>query len=57
MRCYHVVFAAIALGVALSAGDAAADGPDAGYAVREDATVRFIDRQQNLVQLRPPTRR
>jgi hypothetical protein len=45
------MFVTIALGVTLLAGHAAAGGPDGGYAVREDATVRFIDRQLNLVQL------
>lgn len=48
---YQVTLATMALGVAMSFGHAAADGPDAGYGAREVGTVRFIDRALNLIQL------
>ena len=48
---YQVMLATMALGVAMSLGHAAADGPDAGYGAREVGTVRFIDRPLNLIQL------
>ena len=52
---YPVLLATMALGVAMSFGHAAADGPDAGYGAREVATVRFIDRALNLIQLEDGT--
>ena len=48
---YQVMLAAMALGVAVSFGHAAAESPDAGYGAREVGTVRFIDRALNLIQL------
>ncbi len=52
---YQVMLATMALGVAMSFGHAAADGPDAGYGAREVGTVRFIDRALNLIQLEDGT--
>ena len=52
---YQVMLATMALGVAMSVGHAAADGPDAGYGAREVGTVRFIDRALNLFQLEDGT--
>ena len=50
MSRYHVMLITIALGVAMSFGYATA-GPGDDYGAREVGTVRFIDRQLNLVQL------
>ena len=52
---YQVMLATMALGVAMSVGHAAADGPDAGYGAREVGTIRFIDRALNLIQLEDGT--
>jgi hypothetical protein len=52
---YQVMLATMALGVAMSFGHAVADGPDDGYGVREVGTVRFIDRDLNLIQLEDGT--
>ena len=52
---YQLMLATMALGVAVSFGHAAADGPDAGYGAREVGTVRFIDRALNLIQLQDGT--
>ena len=52
---YPVMLAAMALGVAMSFGHAVADGPDDGYGAREVGTVRFIDRDLNLIQLEDGT--
>ncbi len=52
---YQVLLATMALGVAMSFGNAVADGPDDGYGVREVGTVRFIDRDLNLFQLEDGT--
>ena len=52
---YQLMLATMALGVAVSFGHAAADGPDAGYGAREVGTVRFIDRALNLIQLEDGT--
>jgi len=52
---YQVMLATMALGVAMSFGHAVADGPDDGYGAREVGTVRFIDRDLNLIQLEDGT--
>ena len=52
---YQVMLATMALGVAMSFGHAAADGPDAGYGAREVGRVRFVDRALNLIQLEDGT--
>jgi hypothetical protein len=52
---YPVLLATMALGVAMSFGQAVAGGPDGGYGVREVGTVRFIDRALNLIQLEDGT--
>jgi len=52
---YPVMLATMALGVAMSFGHAVADGPDDGWGVREVGTVRFIDRDLNLIQLEDGT--
>ena len=48
---YQVLLATMALGVAMSFGHAVASGPDDSYGAREVGTVRFIDRDLNLIQL------
>ena len=48
---YQVLLATMALGVAMSFGHAVAGGPDDSYGAREVGTVRFIDRDLNLIQL------
>ena len=45
----------MALGVAMSFGHAAAGGPGDSYGAREVGTVRFIDRDLNLIQLEDGT--
>jgi len=52
---YQVLLATMALGVAMSFGHAVADGPDDGYGVNKEGTVRFIDRDLNLFQLEDGT--
>ncbi len=52
---YQVMLATMALGVAMSFGHAGADGPDDGWGVREVGTVRFVDRDLNLIQLEDGT--
>ena len=47
---YQAMLVTMALGVATSFGHAVA-GPGEDYGAREVGTVRFIDRQLNLVQL------
>ena len=51
---YTVMLATMALGVAISFGHAVADGDDS-YGAREVGTVRFIDRDLNLIQLEDGT--
>ena len=50
MGRYQVMLVTMALGAATSFGHAAA-GPGDDYGAREVGTVRFIDRQLNLIQL------
>jgi hypothetical protein len=52
---YPVLLATMALGVAMSFGHAVADGGEDSYGAREVGTVRFIDRDQNLIQLQDGT--
>jgi hypothetical protein len=52
MRTRHVLAITMALGLTLSAGQALAGGTATDmYGAREVATVRFIDRDLNLIQL------
>ena len=52
---YPVMLATMALAVAMSFGHAAADGPSDAWGAREVGTVRFIDRDLNLIQLEDGT--
>jgi hypothetical protein len=54
MGRYHVMLVTLALGAAMTVGHAAA-GPGDDYGGREVGTVRFIDRQLNLIQLEDGT--
>lgn len=51
MGRYQVMLVTMALGAAMSFGHAAAGSPGDDYGGREVGTVRFIDRQLNLIQL------
>jgi hypothetical protein len=51
MRNHRVVLTTLALGMAVWVGQAAADGPGDNYGAEKVATVRFLDRAMNLLQL------
>lgn len=51
MSKYKTLTITTALGLALVAGVARADGPGDGYSGQEISTIRYLNRAQNLVEL------
>jgi hypothetical protein len=55
MNRLRILLALLPLGVAVSVGNAAADGPGSDYSGVKEGTVSFIDRAMNLLQLNDGT--